>query len=62
MVILGVVDCLPSITNIIIQSLFIGITLLLAVHFLRRRLIGMALLKIAMLLILYALDIYAFIV
>ena len=61
MVILGVVDHLPSITNIMIQSLYAGITLLLTVHFLRRRLIGMAVLKISMLLILYALDIYAFI-
>lgn len=43
-----------------IQSLYVGITLLLAVHFLLRRLIGMAILKISMLLILYALDIYTF--
>ncbi|MDE5814057.1 MAG: hypothetical protein K2H72_07210 [Muribaculaceae bacterium] len=62
MVILGILDHLPSITSIIIQSFYVGITLLLTVNFIRRRLIGMVVLKIAMLLILYFLDTIVYII
>ena len=62
MVILGILGQLPSITVIIIQSIYVGVTLLLTVSFLRRRLIGMVILKIAMLLILYFLDTIVYII
>ncbi|MDE6379738.1 MAG: hypothetical protein K2L11_04630 [Muribaculaceae bacterium] len=62
MVILGILGQLPSITGIIIQSIYVGVTLLLTVSFLRRRLIGMVILKIAMLLILYFLDTIVYII
>ena len=62
MVILGILDQLPSITSIIIQSIYVGITLLLTLNFIRRRLFGMVILKIAMLLILYFLDTIVYII
>ena len=62
MVLLGILGQLPSITGIIIQSIYVGVTLLLIVSFLRRRLIGMVFLKIAMLLILYFLDTIVYII
>ena len=62
MVILGILDHLPSITSIIIQTIYVGITLFLTVSFIRRRLIGMVILKLAMLLILYFLDTIVYII
>ena len=62
MVILGILDQLPSITSIITQSIYVGITLLLTLNFIRRRLFGMVILKIAMLLILYFLDTIVYII
>lgn len=56
MVIIGILGHLPTVTNIIIQSLFVGITLLLTVSFMRRRNIGMVFLKLTMLFILYFLN------
>lgn len=62
MVILGILDHLPSVTSIILQSIYVGVTVLLTVSFLRRRLIGLVILKIAMLLILYFLDTVVYII
>lgn len=62
MTILGILGHLPTVTNIIVQSLFVGITLLLTVSFMRRRLIGMVILKLAMLFILYFLDALVYII
>ncbi|MDE6740732.1 MAG: hypothetical protein K2J58_00190 [Muribaculaceae bacterium] len=56
MSILGILGHLPAVTNIIIQSIYVGITLLLTVSFIRRRAIGMVILKLAMLFILYFLN------
>lgn len=54
--ILGILGHLPNVTNIIIQSLYVGLTILLIINFMRRRAIGMIVLKLAMLFILYFLN------
>lgn len=56
MSILGIQGHIPSVTNIIIQSLYVGITLLLTVNFMIRRNIPLVILKLTMLFILYFLN------
>lgn len=56
MAILAIIGHLPTVSNVIIQTLYIGTTLLLTLNFMRRRLIGMVILKLAMLLILCFLN------
>lgn len=60
--VMGALGHLPPVTNVIVRSLYVGITLLLTVSFMRLRLIGMAILKIAILLILYFLDTLIYII
>lgn len=60
-VILGLANNIPANYSIIIQSLFVGITLYLTLHFLQRRLKGMVMFKISMLLILYLLNYLIFV-
>ncbi len=60
-VILGLANHIPANYNIIIQSLFVGITLYLTLHFMQRRLTGMVMFKISMLLILYLLNYLIFV-
>lgn len=54
--ILGIIDTFPTTVCLIIQSAFIAITSLLTLFFLYRRIYHMAILKLSMLLILYAID------
>ncbi len=52
-VLLGVADHLPTLFDVLIQSLFVALTLILTFCFIKRRLIGMVILKLSMLFVLY---------
>lgn len=56
MVILGITDQLPIISNIILQTVFVITTILSTILFLSRRAIGMVLIKLSMLASIYLLD------
>lgn len=56
MSILGILGHLPAITNIIIQTLYVGITLLLTFCFICRRNVAMAVMKLSMLFILFYMN------
>lgn len=58
--ILGIIDTFPATVCLIIQSAFIAITSLLTLYFLYSRIYYMAILKLAMLIILYAIDIHVY--
>lgn len=60
MSILGILYRIPTPSAIIIQSLFVGLTLLLTVNFMRRRVVGMVVLKFAMLFALYSVNAMAY--
>ncbi len=56
MVILGIVSRLPVLSNVITQSLYVGLTLILTMQFARKKLYWMVILKLSMLYIVYFLD------
>lgn len=58
--VLGIMNTFPPAACVAIQSAFIAITTFLTLLFLYRRVFYMAILKLAMLLILYAMDTYVY--
>lgn len=62
MVILGIADQLPVVSNIILQTVFVITTILSTILFLSRRAIGMVLIKLSMLASIYLLDAAVYIV
>ena len=60
MSILGILYRFPTATSVSIQSLFVGLTLLLTVNFMRRKAIGMVVLKLSMLFALYSINAMAY--
>ena len=60
MSILGILYRFPAAASVSIQSLFVGLTLLLTVNFMRRKAIGMVVLKLSMLFALYSINAMAY--
>ena len=62
MVLLGIADRLPDVTNILLQTLFVITTIVSTILFLSRRAIGMVLIKLSMLASIYLLDAAVYII
>ncbi len=62
MVILGISDQLPAVTNILLQTLFVITTVVSTILFLCRRSICMVLIKLIMLASIYIMDAAAYII
>lgn len=60
MSILGILYRFPTAASVGIQGLFVGLTLLLTVNFMRRRSFGMVVLKLLMLFALYSIHAMAY--
>ena len=62
MVILGIADQLPAVSNIILQTIFVITTIVSTILFLSRRAFGMVLIKLSMLASIYLLDAAVYII
>lgn len=60
MSILGILYRFPTAASVCIQSIFVGLTLLLTANFMRRRAFGMVALKLSMLFALYSINAMAY--